>query len=448
MPRPGWLEVIVVSQTALPAMMFVPALLPYRTITRMLAFLLPLAAWAIYAARGRRVAGGKIYPPTPCLAVAVAWLVISIANPWVNTLTSAACSVVITTAVLCPVFWAPAAVTDKRQLKRLLMVLLACNAASAIMGIAQVYQPERFRPPRIVLFEKDADLEGGATIETDDGRKVLRPPGLTDSPGGAAISGLICCAVGLAVALSPIAWWRRAAGLGIAVVGLAVLFYCQVRSLTITLVLGIALWGVLLAVRGEVKKLATLGLLGAVLAVAAVGWVVRGGGSKALDRFLEMFEDRATTVYYKNRGAFIEYALTEHLPRYPLGAGPGRIGMASAYFGNPLAPRDRIPLYAETQVEFWILDGGLPLLLLYPAALVLAFLGAIRTAIWSRDPEVAYWAGPVFVYMVAMGVGLLSGPTFVGPAGVQFWVLLGTLYGADQRSRLDALKAKTQVAPR
>lgn len=446
LPRLGWLELIVASQTILPAMMFAPQLVPYRTITRMIAYLLPLAAWAAHMVGGRRIAGGRAYPPAVCLGLAVAWMTVSIANPWVNTLTSAACAVAISTAVLCPAFWAPAAITDPRQLKRLLMILLACNGASALMGLAQVYRPDTFRPPRIFAFENNSNAEGMLTIERDDGTKILRPPGLTDSPGGAAIGGLISCAIGLAVALTPIAWWKRAAGMGIAVIGLTVLFYCQVRSMTITLVLGLALWGVLLALRGEMRKLATLGVLAAVLALAAIGWVVRGGGSKAMDRFLALFEERATTVYYRNRGASVEHALTEQLPKYPLGAGPGRVGMASFYFGNPLTPQERAPLYGETQIEYWVLNGGLPLVLLYPAALVLAFVVVVRTAVGSPDPEVAYWAGTVFVYAVAAGVSLMAGPTFEGPAGVQFWVLLGALYGTAQQARVDVVKAKARAA--
>ena len=79
-------------------------------------------------------------------------------------------------------------------------------------------------------------------------------------------------------------------------------------------------------------------------------------------------------------------------------------------------------------------------------ALLVAMYGAVRAAIWSPDPEIAYWAGVVFVYAVAVGASLLSGPPFVGPGGVQFWALLGALYGAQERSRVNALKAKTQAA--
>ena len=60
----------------------------------------------------------------------------------------------------------------------------------------------------------------------------------------------------------------------------------------------------------------------------------------------------------------------------------------------------------------------------------------------------AYWAGVVFVYAVAVGVSVFSGPPFVGPAGVQFWVLLGARYGAQEQSRVDALKAKARAARR
>lgn len=446
MPPLGWLEIVVLAQTVIPALLFIPQLLPLRTQTRMLSFVLPLVAWAAYAASGRRVAGGRTYPPAIYLALAAVWTALSIANPWVNTLASAACSVVITTSVMCPAFWAPAAIVEPRQLRRLLMLLLVCNGASALMGIAQVYQPERFRPPQVAGLGENNIMEGSLTLIADDGRKILRPPGLTDSPGGAAGGGLMCITIGLGLALTQAPLWQRAAGAGLTLVGMTILFYCQVRAVTLTLLLGLFMWAVLLAIRGEVKKLVTLGVLGVVLALGAVGWVVRSGGSSAINRFLSLFEDKATTTYYKNRGGFIEHALMEQLPEYPLGAGPGRIGMSSVYFGNPLAPRDRAILYAETQIEYWVIDGGLPLLVLYLTALVLAVASVVRIALWSPYPEVAYWGGVVFVYTVTLVVGILGGPPFVGPAGVQFWALLGALYGAQERSRVDALKARAAAA--
>ena len=183
----------MVAQTVLPALMFVPRLLPYRTPTRLLAFLLPLAAWATHAVSGPRAAGGRPFPPAVPLAMCRGgWWGLSLANPWINTLSSAVCAVTITIAVFIPAFWAPAVIVDSRQLRRLLMLMLICNGASALMGVAQVYRPDTFRPPKIVLFETDPDLEAGSSFVRDDGTRVLRPPGLSDTPGGAAIGGLTC----------------------------------------------------------------------------------------------------------------------------------------------------------------------------------------------------------------------------------------------------------------
>ena len=446
MPRLGWLECILLAQTLLPAMMFIPQLLPLRLLTRVASFALPIMAWGYFIFSGRKVAGGRLYPPVFPLMFIMGWLTLSIMHPTVNTLTSAMCAVGIIVGVFCPAFWAPASITDSRQLRRVVILLLMCNGASALMGIAQVYRPDTFRPPKIAMFEADSSREDSMTIKTDDGRSFLRPPGLTDSPGGAATGGVISCAFGLAVALAPGLWWKRLAALGLALVGITILFYSQVRSLTITLVIGICVWGVLLAARGEYRKLSTLMAYVCLLGVLSVGWVIRDGGDAVIGRFAALFEDRVTTVYYANRGAFIEYAFAEYLPRYPLGAGPGRTGMASSMFGNLLAPPDRAPIYTETQIEMWILDGGLPLLIAYPFALILAIASAVKTALKCPDSDVAYWAGAVLIFTVTVLVSSLGFPAFSSPMGVQFWALLGAVYGAQEFARVEAVKARLRAS--
>jgi len=435
-PRPGWLELVVLSQTIFPAMMFVPALLPLRFVTRVAAFALPVAAWAAYVLWGRRPAGARLYPPAPFLAFAAVWVAGSaILNPGVNTLLSALCALGIMLGVLGPAFWATASIRDPRQLSRLMVLLLACNGASAVMGMAQVYRPDTFRPPRMPLLEANPGQEKALEIELSDGRRILRPPGLTDTPGGAAIGGQASCIFGLALALLPIAWWKRGLCLGLALVGLTIIFYSQVRVLLVTLVLGLMLWAAILALRRDVKKLSTLATCAGLLSVVAIGWVVRSGGAQVMKRFLALVEGNVSTVYYKNRGAFVENALYESLPRYPLGAGPGRTGMAQAMFGNPLAPVARAPLYAETQIEMWVYDGGAPLLLAYALALAAAMVVAANTALRSPDPRVAYWAGVIMVYGVTIVASTFGYPVFMAPAGVQFWALFGALHGADACAR-------------
>jgi hypothetical protein len=445
MPGWGWLEWVVIVQTLMPALMFIPALIQIRFLTRVVSFAIPLAAWGFYFMSGRKVAGGRTYPPTGPLLFIVGWMTLSIAHPTINTLNAALCAIGITVGVFCPAFWGPAAIVDRRQLRRLMVIMLLCNGASALMGIAQVYRPDTFRPPELPILKNNPDIESSLNVKTDDGREFLRPPGLTDAPGGAAIGGIASVAFGLAMALAPGAWWKRLSGMGFALAGLTVLFYSQVRSLTLTLGLGIVFWGVLLALRGEIRKLSMLLACVGLLALAALGWVIRDAGAGMLKRFGDLFEERVTTTYYKHRGAFIEYALSEYLPRYPLGAGPGRVGMASFFFGNPLAPVDRRPIYAETQVEVWILDGGLPVLIAYPLALLMAIYSAARTAVKCPDSEIAYWAGAILVYAVTVLIAAFAGQPFMSPMGVQFWALLGGLYGAQEFSRVEAAKAKLRA---
>src|SRR3954447_23241795 len=100
-------------------------------------------------------------------------------------------------------------------------LLLICNGASALMGVAQVYQPERFRPPEIAQLKLSAVQEGDLIVTRDDGTTFYRPFGLTDTAGGAAFAGMVACAIGLATALSPFPWWWRLASLGLATVGVA-----------------------------------------------------------------------------------------------------------------------------------------------------------------------------------------------------------------------------------
>ena len=54
-------------------------------------------------------------------------------------------------------------------------------------------------------------------LETADGRKILRPCGLSDTPGGAAPTGVTAAMLGLCFALRPIGAFRRVACAGLAV---------------------------------------------------------------------------------------------------------------------------------------------------------------------------------------------------------------------------------------
>ena len=50
-------------------------------------------------------------------------------------------------SIAAPVFWVGAAVTDLNRLNRLLWIVFIANAASAFVGLMQVYYPAVFMPP-------------------------------------------------------------------------------------------------------------------------------------------------------------------------------------------------------------------------------------------------------------------------------------------------------------
>ena len=52
-------------------------------------------------------------------------------------------------SILCPVFWASAYVYTRRQLVRALVVLLVCNGINSVVGVMQVYDPDRWMPRQL-----------------------------------------------------------------------------------------------------------------------------------------------------------------------------------------------------------------------------------------------------------------------------------------------------------
>src|SRR4051794_7466685 len=72
-PPWGWLEVFVLSQAFLPALLFVPGLSAVRTPLRIAAYAIAPVAWSFIAWRGRRSAGADSFPARPWLLAATAW---------------------------------------------------------------------------------------------------------------------------------------------------------------------------------------------------------------------------------------------------------------------------------------------------------------------------------------------------------------------------------------
>ena len=81
-PAWGWLEFLVLSQTVLPALLFVPGMSAVRTPTRIAAYLVAPLAWVFVAWRGRGDRpGARSFPARPWLMFCTVWLTLSILHP-------------------------------------------------------------------------------------------------------------------------------------------------------------------------------------------------------------------------------------------------------------------------------------------------------------------------------------------------------------------------------
>jgi len=429
----GWLEFFILALTLTPALLFLPGITPVRAATRVAMFAYGLAAWWAFARRGGEPVGVKTFPARLWLIFCGVWMVCQIGNPGNYSLKAAVGQVLLYLAVMSPAFWAGAALSTPKQFGRLMAVLFLCNALSSVLGVAQVYYPERFNPPVIpalngVFGGEDLKYEGA------DGRKILRPCGLSDTPGSVAPAGATTALIGLCWALRPVGLVRRLAALGLAFAGVAVIYFTQVRASMVTLgVCAATLTGLWLA-QGNVRQAVTLAGGGVALAAGALAWVARTVGARTVERFGTLLGGDPADLYARSRGGFVKEALTEAVWDYPLGLGLGWYGMIHALFLDP----SRVSLvWVEVMIQAFVYDGGVPLLVGYGGALAAALLDSLRIALTSRDRELRFWAAVVFSQNLSLVANCFSYATFLSVLGPPFWLFAAALHAADARSRLD-----------
>ena len=112
------------------------------------------------------------------------------------------------------------------------------------------------------------------------------------------------------------------------------------------------------------------------LVVASFTWAVAVGGESVVERFQSILDVGVVQSYQENRGIFLSYTLQELLYEYPFGAGIGRWGMMTAYFGDPT--NWQFPsLWAEIQPTGWLYDGGILLWVFYGGAIVQRYLSHV-----------------------------------------------------------------------
>lgn len=428
----GFLELFVVSQMALPALLYLPGTQWLRVPIRIAAFGISLGALILH--RPAEGAAERAHPSGRWLWLALAYLSLMIFHPWTNTLLAGVGQTLLYLAVMSPLFWSPSLIRGPEQLWRLLAIILICSGVNSIVGILQVHDPERWLPREYSAVVAQSSY-GLLTYTRPDGSVIVRPPGLSDNPGAVCGPGMIAAALGLIFAASPLVLWKRAGSLLLALAGAAVIYLSQVR--TSVLILAGTLLIYLLALIAQRESVRAMMLAACGAGVLAVGWFLAGqvGGAGTLDRFFTLWEDDPATLYYNaGRAGQLQDAFRLQLKRYPFGAGLGRWGMMRVYFGDEGNWRSP-PIWAELQLPAWLFDGGIVLVALYGMALIANAFHEYRQTRAAMRIETRRLATIVFALNAGTLALCFGFAPFTSAIGLQYWFLAGAMQGVALRER-------------
>lgn len=418
---PEW---FIIAQTALPALLILPGTQSIRVVIRILPFALSLGALCLSEPAQR------LHPAARWLIACMLYLFLMIFHPATNTVLAGFAQCMLYLAVLAPVFWASSMVKSSARLKRLLMVLLVCNGINSAVGVLQVYDPQRWLPAEFssLTVNHQYGLEY-LTYIGPDGRRIVRPPGLFDTPGAVCGPAMIAALLGVVFFLSPVGPVSKLAGLSFAGLGLAAIFLTQVRTSLVILLGSAAVYGCVLLL--QKKWIHAAAFIGIGAAVFLISWsqAVKLGGDAVETRYTSLAQEGVATTYKtSHRAPMLFYAFDELLPRYPFGAGLARWGMMRVYFGDE-SNTFSSKIWSELQIDSWILDGGVVLLGLYSMALLVTAAGQLRIAYGSRSEDLRIWSAPVIALCAGTGALVFGFTPFTTQVGLQYWFLAGSLYG-------------------
>ncbi len=376
----------------------------------------------------------------------MAILALGLLNPELNSYLGAAAQGAMYLAILGPLFWASRLRIDPAEVRRVLVLEWIFHAASAAVGILQVYFPGRFQPhmSAVMAAPGEETLEE-LTYVNAFGQRVFRPMGLTDVPGGAAFAGQSAVLLGLFFFVSEARAGMRLLAAATVVIGFTCIYLSQERvALAVTIItagsfvlLLVLRSGQARAMLARLKRLraraVAAAVLAFVLAVVAFSWAAGVGGEAVSKRFSTLLPSQASQTYQQSRGGFLRWTFEEGLWRYPLGAGPGRWGMMYYYFGDHSAKASP-PLWAEIQWQGWLLDGGLPLMAAYLAALWAAFRFAWRLARNQWSVPLAAMGAFVFAWNVGGLAATFDADVFNSQGGLEVWLLNALVFAAARET--------------
>lgn len=443
----GFVLLELVCQLALLSRTFAP----YRVIFRTAPFAGSLFLWAALPNRNTV----HQHPSSSAAAICIAILLLSIVHPETNGLLPGVAQIAFYGAIFAPIFWVPRLSIGERELRRFIIIIWLFHTVSSAVGILQVYKPDLFQMSISTIVAGRKGYISTLFFRNAFGVMVLRPSGLTDSPGGVAMSGLYTDLFGIALLLTAPSYWWIAVCISTGVLGTAALYLSHVRSLFVCFGVCAVVFAATVGVRSltpgpmdwAVKRLLRARLtvlVPAMLSMAVLGGSLAFGlgGQDVRSRVASLTAKPASEVFYDSRGKFLQFTIETLLPQYPVGAGLGRWGMMRVYFGDE-SNLDSPPLYSEIQWSAWLLDGGVPLIIAYVFAIGAAMRFAWRNAFRSGNVRLAVWSALIFAYSVGALADTFAGHFFMSQLGLDFWMVHAALFATATSSltRAPTLKA-------
>ncbi len=426
----GFAEIFIISQTALPALLYLPGSQAFRLPIRFSAFAISLAAFAWYHVES--VSQAPRSRAQPWVAVIMSLLAVMVFHPETSSLVGGFAHMAVYFAVLAPLFWAPEFVKSPEQLARIMWILLLCSGANAVVGVLQVYDPARWLPAEFsrILTAGDAGL-GPVTYIGPNGVRIIRPPGLFDTPGAVAGPAMFAALLGMVFAVSAIPVWKRLLSLVVAAAGLSAIYLSQVRVSLVATVVMMLTYAAVAFRQGRSGRASQFSILAGAIVFVSLSAAVALGGTAITERVASLFASDPFSVYQGARGTQLSFTFFELLFRYPIGAGLARWGMAANYFGSntPNSP----PIWAEIQFTGWMIDGGVLMVAAYLGALVSVTRSQWRVAMETQFPRLAVCAAVVLAAGLGPAITILSFTPFVAQIGIQYWFLAGALHGVAWR---------------
>lgn len=428
----GFAEVFLVSQTALPALLYLPGMQAIRLPIRIAPFALSLAAFAWWQIESSvRV---PLSRSQSWIIAVMALMALELFHPLTPSFVGGLAQIGVYFAVMAPLMWAPVFVKTPEQIARLMWLLLLCSGVNSVVGVLQVYDPARFLPGEFsrVLTQGAGSGLGPLVFAGPNGQMLVRPPGLFDTPGAVAGPGASAALLGLIFAVSAIPLWKRALSLVFACAGLGAIYLSQVRISLVIAVMTMVVYAAVSVRQQRFAKATQFSVLAGGIVVAAFTLAITLGGASIGDRVMSLLTGDPLQVYKSARGLQLQVTFTEMLFEAPFGAGLGRWGMAALYFGSftPFAQS----VWAEIQFTGWIIDGGIAMIALYCGALAVAGLTQWQLIKRRDNPRLAQCAAVIFSANLGIAGMVFTFTPFVTQLGIQYWFLAGALHGVAVRN--------------